>query len=118
MRQINRSFALRALVGSSFLLALPEFGPAQPSYGIASGLNYAGPASSLREHYTSGFALQVSVDRRFGDRLGARLDAFVNHFAIQGPPAAVGVAWPLSRHLRRLFSEDADSRPPRDLPLL
>src|SRR5436190_22210982 len=96
MRQINRSFALRALVGSSFLLALPEFGPAQTSYGIASGLKYAGPASSLLVHYTSGFALQVSADRRFGDRLGSRLAAFVNHFAIQGPPAAVGGECPFS----------------------
>jgi len=54
---------------------------AQTFYGIAGGLNYAG--SLPDEHYTRGFVIQGSVGRQFGDRFGVRLDAFVNHFAVQ-----------------------------------
>ena len=70
---------------------------AQRFYGLAGGLNYAGPTTfgtQGDEHYTRGFALQASGGRQFGDRLGARLDAFLNHFAVQGSPVAVGVACP------------------------
>ncbi len=71
---------------------------AQTFYGLAGGLNYAGPAPAGpqgNERYTRGFALQASLGRQFGDRLGARLDAFVNHFAVQQPPQLVGVMCPI-----------------------
>lgn len=70
----------------------------QTYLGIAGGLNYAGPSPSRdpqgTAHYTRGFAFQGSIGRRFSDRLGVRLDAFLNHFAIQQPPMFVGVACP------------------------
>ncbi len=95
MKKIN-ALASIALVGWFHLVASPEVMVAQTFYGIASGLNFAGPAPSPnfqgKEHFTRGLAFQVSVGRRFGDRLGARLDVFVNHFAIQQPPTFVGVA--------------------------
>src|SRR2546427_132767 len=93
MRSI--SAPIRILGPLALALLAPSVG-AQSFYGLAGGLNYAGPAPSLSARYTSGFALQVSVGRRFGDRLGTRLDAFVNHFAIQGPPVAIGAACPIS----------------------
>ena len=94
MRSISAPIRILGPLASALLVA-PSVG-AQSFYGLAGGLNYAGPAPSLSAHYSSGFALQVSVGRRFGDRLGTRLDAFVNHFAIQGPPVAFGVACPSS----------------------
>jgi hypothetical protein len=69
-------------LGFILLVVVQPALPAQTFYGIAGGLNYAGPAPS-DEHYTRGFALQASVGRQFGDRFGVRLDAFVNHFAVQ-----------------------------------
>lgn len=60
---------------------------AQTFYGVAGGLNYAGSLPDANplpdEHYTRGFAIQGSIGRQFGDRFGVRLDAFVNHFAVQ-----------------------------------
>src|SRR6266566_1931146 len=94
MRSISAPIRILGPLASALLVA-PSVG-AQSFYGLAGGLNYAGPAPSLSAHYSSGFALQVSVGRRFGDRLGTRLDAFVNHFAIQGPPVVIGVACPIS----------------------
>src|SRR5947209_10599657 len=94
MRSISAPIRILGPLASALLLA-PSVG-AQSFYGLAGGLNYAGPAPSLSARYTSGFALQVSVGRRFGDRLGTRLDAFVNTFAIQGPPMAFGLRGPIS----------------------
>src|SRR5690242_4702784 len=88
------------IVGSLTLALLFFSSPtvcAQGYYGLAGGLNYAGPAPDGQQgpqHYTRGFAVQTSVGRQFGDRLGARLDAFLNHFTVQQPPIAVGVMCP------------------------
>jgi hypothetical protein len=69
------------------LLAVSSVSSAQTFYGMAGGLNYAGSLPDANplpdEHYTRGFAIQGSVGRQFGDRFGVRLDAFVNHFAVQ-----------------------------------
>jgi hypothetical protein len=69
------------------LFAVSSVSSAQTFYGIAGGLNYAGALPDANplpdEHYTRGFALQASVGRQFGDQFGVRLDAFVNHFAVQ-----------------------------------
>ncbi len=86
-------------LGFALLLATSPALPAQNFYGLAGGLNYAGPVPAGlqgNERYTRGFALQASLGRQFGGRLGARLDAFVNHFAVQQPPQVVGVACPIS----------------------
>jgi hypothetical protein len=81
------------------LVAVQPALPAQTFYGIAGGLNYAGPVPlpnpQSDEHYTRGFALQASVGRQFGDRVGVRIDAFFNHFAVQQPPLFVGVMCPM-----------------------
>src|SRR5689334_8648803 len=69
------------------LFAVSSVSSAQTFYGIAGGLNYAGALPDANplpnEHYTRGFAMQASVGRQFGDRLSVRLDALVNHFAVQ-----------------------------------
>jgi hypothetical protein len=69
------------------LFAVSSVSSAQTFYGIAGGLNYAGALPDANplpnEHYTRGFAVQGSVGRQFSDRFGVRLDAFVNHFAVQ-----------------------------------
>jgi len=75
------SFCLVLLIGVQPAIA------AQTFYGIGGGLNYAGSLPNANplpdEHYTRGFAIQGSVGRQFSDRFGVRLDAFVNHFAVQ-----------------------------------
>lgn len=72
---------------SILLFAVSSALSAQTFYGIAGGLNYAGSLPDANqvpsEHYTRGFAVQGSVGRQFGDRFAVRLDAFVNHFAVQ-----------------------------------
>jgi len=97
MRSISAAIRILGPLALALLLA-PSVG-AQSFYGLAGGLNYAGPTTfgtQGDEHYTRGFALQASVGRQFGDRVGARLDALLNHFAVQGSPVAVGVMCPRS----------------------
>ncbi|HXI64347.1 MAG TPA: hypothetical protein VNH14_07580 [Gemmatimonadales bacterium] len=62
---------------------------AQTFYGVAGGLNYAGPDLAnfqfADDHYTHGLALQLSVGRQFGDRFAMRMDGLINRFVVQQP---------------------------------
>ena len=96
----NGARAVKTLsLGFVLLVALHTALPAQAFYGIAGGLNFVGrvapPDPQLYERSTSGFAMQASVGRQFGDRFGVRLDAFVNHFAVLQPPRFAGVMCPM-----------------------
>ncbi len=97
MRTIDAPIPRIVPLAFVLLLATSPAVCAQSFYGLAGGLNYAGPAPSGPQgdqHYTRGVAVQASVGRQFGDRLGVRLDAFVNHFAVQQPPVFVALMCP------------------------
>jgi len=110
MRSIRATIQIPGPLALALLLASSPAVCAQSFYGLAGGLNYAGP-TSLSNHYTSGFALQVSVGHQFGDRLSARLDAFINRFGIEGPPAGVGVMCPSSGPCGRPPGSDGFAEP-------
>jgi hypothetical protein len=77
------SFCLVLLIGVQPAIA------AQTFYGVAGGLNYAGPDLAnfqfADDHYTHGLALQLSVGRQFGDRFAMRMDGLINRFVVQHP---------------------------------
>jgi hypothetical protein len=93
MRKIDTAVAIQALLAPFLAIMLPGILCAQTFYGIASGLNYAGPSPSsnpfISEHYTKGLALQLSFGRQIGEQLAVRMDAFLNHFAVQQPPTPI-----------------------------
>ncbi len=93
MRKIASAVAIHALLASCFVVASPGPLSAQTFYGISSGLNYAGPSPSAdpfsQQHYTRGFTVQLSFGRQLGDRWATRIDAFLNHLAVQQPPIPI-----------------------------
>jgi hypothetical protein len=95
MRRFDTGVAIQALLAPLFAIAVPGILCAQTFYGIAGGLNYAGPSPSsdpfIPAAYTKGLALQLSFGRQIEQQLAVRLDAFLNHFAAQQPPRPIPV---------------------------
>ncbi len=88
---MKRALIPGASVAVSVLLpfAGPVAAPAQTFWGLAGGLNYAGPvpaSAQMDERFTHGFAAQASLGRELSSRFGVRLDALVSQFAFQQQP--------------------------------
>jgi hypothetical protein len=84
-----------APLGLALLLAWPAAAAGQTTFSLAGGLNLARrlPTDLPMFHgsTTQGFAAQASVGRRYNDRFGWRLDAFVSQFDLTLPSGFAGV---------------------------